>query len=98
MTIEEDFFKAFGIEKRKHAFLFSELDGSKYYYPKITDRKLLELICILNNLTGRLIELCSDDINTLKEEILKICLSNYEVFRLSYKNEFIKQVQKLFEE
>ena len=69
-----------------------------WVYPEITAEKLLRLICILNDLTGRLTELCSDDINTLKEEILKICLSNFEVFRLSYKKEFLKQVQRLFEE
>ena len=97
MTIEEEFFKTFGIEKRKHAFLFREPDGSDEYYPEITAEKLLELICIFNELTGRLIELNSSNINDLKEEILQVCISNFMAFRLPYKKKFIEQVRKLFE-
>ena len=50
--LEQEFMKTFGIEKRKHAFLLQEPNGSKEYYPKITDRVLLELICICTYYTG----------------------------------------------
>ena len=123
MTIEEEFFKAFGLKPYYLYYVF-DLQGRKDEYcfkkeefidfvkkdkrylllkvekrtPEITDRKLLEMICILNDLTGRLIELGSADINTLNEEILKICLFYYEVFKLPYKNEFTNKVKALFEE
>ena len=103
--IEEVFFKTFGIEKKCNRgtlkFCVGDLDCNTCKspsYPKITAEKLLEMICILNNLTGRLIELGSADINTLNEEILKICLFYYEVFKLPYKNEFTNKVKALFEE
>ena len=44
-------------------------------YPEITDRKLLELICILNSYYSRTMQCCtmlySSKIDNLKEEILK---------------------------
>ena len=69
-----------------------------WLYPEITAEKLLELICILNDLTGRLIELDSSNIQDLKEEILNMCISNFMLFRLPYKRKFIDKVRKLFEE
>ena len=89
--LEQEFFKAFGIKKREHAFLFSEPDGSKYYYPKITDRILLELICcvpktVLNNCTT---------IKEIKEAVLKdliLCARKYTAQELKH------QIQQLFKE
>lgn len=92
MNIEQQFFKTFGIEKRKHAFLFQEPDGSKEYYPKITDKVLLQLICALaDTFVG---EYCIPDVdyNNLKWHILKDCIDNYE------KGQLRDLVQSLFRE
>lgn len=66
-------------------------------YPSITPENLLQLICVLNSLTGRLLELCSANLEDLKEEILQICISNFKIFKSSYKRRFISEVQKIFE-
>lgn len=82
--LEQEFFKVFGIKKREHAFLFSEPDGSKYYYPKITDRILLELVCIIYQSQDYYVE-----IDELRQDILENCLK--------YKDDINKQqVQQLF--
>lgn len=57
----------------------------EYHYPQITDRILLELICIIGA-----IFICTQDKETLKEHILVQCMVN---------NKDIKpQVQALFKE
>lgn len=86
--LEEQFFKTFEIKKREHAFLFSEPDGSKYYYPKITDRKLLEMICILNFKFPTLHNACGSDRKTLLEYVLTRCITD--------KNYVEHQIQQLF--
>lgn len=83
--LEQEFFKVFEIKKREHAFLFSEPDGSKYYYPKITDRILLELICIAYKTQD--IELTIEEI---KNEVLNNCIK--------YKDDIKHQIQQLFKE
>ena len=82
---EKQFFDTFGIEER-------ELDypDNFTYYPEITDRILLELICIAH--TSSVITFVSRDVKSLKEEVLMI-LCNW------VNNRNIKQqVQALFEE
>ena len=82
---EKQFFDTFGIEKR-------ELDypDNFTYYPEITDRILLELICIAH--TSPVITFVSRDVRSLKEEVLMV-LCNW------VNNRSIKhQVQALFEE
>ena len=62
------------------------------YHPQITDRMLLELICILTKFYGELVlEQCLD-IKDLKEQVLNIFM------RTSYKDDFKYQVHILFEE
>ena len=62
----------------------------EYHYPQITDRILLELICIAH--TSPVITFVSRDVKSLKEEVL-IVLCNW------VNNRNIKQqVQALFEE
>ena len=59
-------------------------------YPQITDRILLELICILH--TTNIVQLCTTNIEDLKEEILiTVC---FWVDKLDIKH----QVRTLFEE
>lgn len=83
--VEKQFFDIFGIEER-------ELDypDNFTYYPEITDRILLELICIAH--TSPVITFVSRDVKSLKEEVLMV-LCNW------VNNRNIKQqVQALFEE
>ena len=82
---EKQFFDTFEIEER-------ELDypDNFTYYPEITDRILLELICIAH--TSPVITFVSRDVKSLKEEVLMV-LCNW------VNNRNIKQqVQALFEE
>ena len=82
---EKQFFDTFGIEER-------ELDypDNFTYYPEITDRILLELICIAH--TSPVITFVSRDVKSLKEEVLMV-LCNW------VNNRNIKhQVRTLFEE
>lgn len=92
MTIEQEFYKCFGIEKRKHAFLFSEPDGSKEYYPPITDRILLKLLCLLVNNVSPITFIAGEEdigIKNIKNLILEACIKSYEIK---------EQVQQLFKE
>lgn len=84
---EKQFFDTFGIEER-------ELDypDNFTYYPEITDRILLELICILTKFYGELVIERSLDVKDLKEQVLNIFI------RTSYKDNFKHQVRTLFEE
>ena len=82
---EKQFFDTFGVEER-------ELDypDNFTYYPEITDRILLELICIAH--TSPVITFVSRDVKSLKEEVLMV-LCNW------VNNKSIKhQVCTLFEE
>ncbi len=89
--LEQEFFKAFEIEKIKYCKNFKYIKGkcerpnsktkcfdcigTNEEYPEITDRKLLEMICILNSYYTRTMQCCtmlySSKIDNLKEEILK---------------------------
>lgn len=65
---------------------------NKEIYPQITDRILLELICIATRFYGELVlEQCLD-VKDLKEQVLNIFI------RTSYKDNFKHQVRTLFEE
>ena len=82
---EKQFFDTFGIDE-------VELDypDNFTYYPEITDRILLELICIAH--TSPAITFVSRDVKSLKEEVLMV-LCNW------VNNRNIKQqVQALFKE
>lgn len=69
----------------EHQETINELKKGKYEYPTITDRILLELICIIGA-----IYICARDKETLKEHILVQCMVN---------NKDIKpQIQALFKE
>lgn len=91
--IEKQFFDTFGIEPKP---LFSTKNGytnDHYIYPEITDRILLELICILSKYqkdVGSLLEICETDKNSIKEEILDMLIFRDTALK--------KQVQALFEE
>ena len=83
--LEKQFFDTFGIEERE-----LEYPDNFTYYPEITDRILLELICIAH--TSPVITFVSRDVKSLKEEVLMV-LCNW------VNNKSIKhQVRTLFEE
>lgn len=98
-NIEEKFYKTFGIEKKCNRetlkFCVGNLDCNTCkspFYPKITDRILLELICALaDTFVG---EYCVPDVdyNNLKWHILQDCINNNE------KGQLNDLVQSLFKE
>ena len=92
MTIEEEFFKTFGIEPfiycckprldcpaRKVGTCTKECE---YYsgmrYPEITDRILLELICILGTVIKQFKIPPHLNIKTLRGHILRNCINRQE--------------------
>lgn len=81
--LEKQFFETFGIEER-------ELDypDNFTYYPDITDRILLELICFFSTEIDYF-TCCSSDIETLKEDILTEFIFNNKLIDK-------QQVQALF--
>lgn len=97
--IEKQFFDTFGIEpiKKQESELVAigeNIRGLKrvekhfYEYPQITDRILLELICIKGG-----IYVCTQDRETLKEHILIQCMNTQ-----MYSRDIKHQVRTLFEE
>lgn len=96
--IERQFFETFEIEPMTYATWDSTETKWKNFnsdkqYPQITDRILLELICILSQLQGRINDyyrIIHSDYEGLKTQILGDCICE---------EEFIKQqVQALFKE
>ena len=89
--LEKQFFDTFGIEER-------ELDypDNFTYYPEITDRILLELIC-LNNIY--LWETHTSTVNELKNVLLNKYIEYVNLMAdENEKQEYINQVQSLFKE
>ena len=114
MSIEEEFFKTFGIEQICPNFRDNDQwceecvadylvgDGCNYsvkHFPKITDRILLELICILNTVT--IPDLGDINYVRLKMQILQECIDALTKVdwenREPTKEEFIEDVRSLFE-
>lgn len=62
-------------------------------YPKITDRVLLELICVLNDFEGINVE--ATTIKGLKEELLKQCIEPFQ-FPIAYEEHH--EIDKLYEQ
>ena len=108
--IEKAFFDTFGIErKRNHEVTLEAISGGiksanlsqkpLYEYPQITDRILLELICIHNTYLEA--NLYSLDYESLKKEVLKDLIDEQELREL--KNDYVsddmkQQVRTLFDE
>ena len=88
--LEKQFFDTFGIIPTP---IYSELWADEWMaeeYPQITDRILLELICIAH--TSPVITFCSRNVVNLKNEVLNV-LCNYIDSR-----DIKHQVRTLFEE
>lgn len=100
--LEKQFYKTFGIEpfcdlpcnKRGVECTDNTYCGNKY--PKVTDHKLLEMICILNKEAiygysdwgGNFV--IGETVEELKESILTDCIRN--------KSKVFKQIQQIFKE
>ena len=112
--LTKTFFDTFGIEprldcKRCGAMNFAlgqcaEVDCKKTY-PTITDRILLELICIRNSLLNRQFQVWDDNLEGLRIEILnrllidyKSCIQSFSKIGREQGYEFKYQVQALFKE
>lgn len=90
--LEEQFFQCFGIKPKTNQVYGMQLDYHIDDYPQITDRVLLELICILNNYG------CTSfagNLAMLKNEVLRnsiMCCEDTD------NDKFKHQVRTLFEE
>ena len=107
--IEKQFFDVFGIEPEEEKFCLWECKEPslehvpcdkecKYqrhniYYPEITDRHYLELICVLTKSKAMLPIICSENSQDLKDEILWNLIKTYTQFKKEIKH----QVQAIFE-
>jgi hypothetical protein len=92
-NIERQFFDTFGIEPKEK--VNQTFNGAEFKvetikeYPQITDRILLELICIANH-NGVYVNLEGPNIETIKNHLLE-----YFIF---FRRDVKKYVQKLFKE
>ena len=92
---EKKFFDLFEIKEK-------ELDypDNFTYYPEITDSMLIKLICININIYGLFRCMYSKDVKLdrdgLKDIILIHIITNYYMLKPNLKEDFKKQVQKLF--
>ena len=109
--LEKQFFDTFGIEPKHTDFAIKRNDKGEmeyppiYTYPQITDRILLELICIRNSLLNRQFQVWGDNLEDLRTEILnrllidyKSCIQSFSKIGRERGYEFKHQVQALFEE
>lgn len=88
--LEKQFFRTFGIEPKP---LFSTRNGytnDAYCYPPITDRILLELICIAMQTYDELAIYRVYTVNAIKEKTLKLLIRAQD--------DVYSQVQVLFKE
>lgn len=102
--IEKEFFDTFGVEAKYKCTkdgncYFQECSKCDWYihtYPQITDRRLLELICILNKHYSEHYQIASmivgKNIEEVKKSILNDCIEQ------SKHKDFKHQVQAIFKE
>lgn len=93
--LEEQFFDTFGIEPKE-----LEYPDNFTYYPEITDRILLELICIANQYEDYPI---STNIKNIQARTLRILLRAKKYLKDTYShkgyyNGLVRKVRTLFEE
>ena len=114
--LEKQFFQCFGIEPKEEKYCLWEcripelehVPCSKeckhqrhdIYYPEITDRHYLELICIQNKFSHPY-SFYGETLEFLKDDILRLFIEIEEFFReneLTEYESFKSQVRTLFEE
>ncbi|MBR2526564.1 hypothetical protein IKE67_08890 [bacterium] len=113
--LEEQFFKTFKICKKCSDKKYEKCMGicydCKYFkYPEITDRVLLELVCILSRynmgmfnhvgtITIKPYEIYVCNIKELKEKVLQdVIIKMQELKNVEWQSLFKHQIQQLFKE
>lgn len=100
--LEEQFFKVFGVEKKcqcKNFINYADCfriptECKEYNYPKITDRKLLEMICIYNSFQNDEASLLVPfDINNIKDIALQVITKSVKDKTLN--NYYCNDIEKL---
>ncbi|MBE7084241.1 MAG: hypothetical protein E7373_06560 [Clostridiales bacterium] len=105
--LEEQFFRTFGIEPKIYKTDGRDIDDNgdvcSWYieevYPEITDRKLLEMICIMNKHIHKhneyaLCPVAGEILEEVKNHMLRLFNFNQPLLE---KN-FIQEIQQLFKE
>ena len=98
--LEKKFFDMFGIKEKTNKVYGVQLDYHIDVYPQITDRILLELICIHNQYLHPF-SIYSEKKEFLKNDILECMINILNYFYEHEMGEYSKlkrQVRKLFEE
>ena len=93
--LEKKFFDTFGIKKKE-----LEYPDNFTYYPEITDRILLELICIYNQYSQPF-SIYSEKKEFLRDDILELMINIFNYFYAHEMDKYSKlkhQVRTLFEE
>ena len=94
--LEQEFFKVFGVEKKcqfKNFINYADCfrihtECKEYSYPEITDRRLLEMICIANKAN---IEVIGETVEETKNKLLEEMIY--------WKDDIIhKEIQQLFKD
>lgn len=100
INIEQEFYDTFGIEKQ-HA-LDIKINQFVDFYPEITDRILLEMICIILNAEGLLTINAEGNIADIKDFVLRFLIGkvnkNNPYCHYKTKNKIKQQIQQLFKE
>ena len=105
--LEKTFFDTFGFEPKtnreygyKMAIYNQDRTEEIKFYPQITDRILLELICILlSNNSPYMFKLGDWDVEKLKDAVLTMCIKLPDFLEWENTSEYFKhQVRKLFKE
>lgn len=94
--LEKKFFDMFGIKEKTNKVYGVQLDYHIDVYPQITDRILLELICIATSSEITVEFKGIKNVEHLKEVVLNYCIERYS-YHL-HKDEFKHQVRTLFED
>ena len=109
VELTKTFFDTFGIEPREK--VNQTFNGAEFKietikdYPQITDRILLELICIKNKELISIVQIKGNNLEELKSYILQTCIKGYTKYSNSSLSEYREladnlkhQVRTLFEE
>ena len=101
--IEKQFFQCFGIKPKTNQVYGMQLDYHIDGYPQITDRMLLELICIKNKELISIVQVRGNNLEELKSYILQTWAHWYTYYsslpvHKERADNFKQQVRTLFEE
>ena len=101
--LEKQFFDTFGIKQKTNKVYGVQLDYHIDDYPQITDRMLLELICIKNKELISIVQVRGNNLEELKSYILQTWAHWYTYYsslpvHKERADNFKRRVRALFEE